>query len=147
MAATPEPLPHWPGIPREGHTKAICIHLPALLVFWAKRRPGSQGVPSAYWRARNSGVPPCGHPRKIYPVGCIRVRAGYSWVTQRQPGYRGTRRLGHLHYTTALFAEAELSDWSIHASNAQPCLLYTSDAADDLLCVDLGGRRIIKKKK
>ena len=28
----------------------------------------------------------------------------------------------------------------------RPCLLYTSDAADDLLCVDLGGRRIIKKK-
>src|SRR5680860_1896342 len=27
-----------------------------------------------------------------------------------------------------------------------PCLLYTSDAADDLLCVDLGGRRIINKK-
>src|SRR5450756_3096741 len=30
---------------------------------------------------------------------------------------------------------------------AKNCLLYTSDAADDLLCVDLGGRRIIKKKK
>ena len=28
-----------------------------------------------------------------------------------------------------------------------PCLLYTSDAADDLLCVDLGGRRFITKKK
>ena len=28
-----------------------------------------------------------------------------------------------------------------------PCLLYTSDAADDLLCVVLGCRRIIKKKK
>ena len=26
------------------------------------------------------------------------------------------------------------------------CLLYTSDAADDPLCVDLGGCRIIKKK-
>ena len=26
------------------------------------------------------------------------------------------------------------------------CLLYTSDAADDSLRVDLGGRRIIKKK-
>ena len=25
------------------------------------------------------------------------------------------------------------------------CLLYTSDAADDQRCVDLGGRRIIKK--
>ena len=27
------------------------------------------------------------------------------------------------------------------------CLLYTSDAADDLHCVDLGARRILKKKK
>ena len=26
------------------------------------------------------------------------------------------------------------------------CLLYTSDAADDLLCVDPGGRRILKTK-
>ena len=26
------------------------------------------------------------------------------------------------------------------------CLLYTSDAADDLLCGDFGGRRIINKK-
>ena len=26
------------------------------------------------------------------------------------------------------------------------CLLYTSDAADDLLCVDLVGRRLINKK-
>src|SRR5450756_1111165 len=34
-----------------------------------------------------------------------------------------------------------------HTANKGPCLLYTSDAADDLLCVDLGGRRIIKKKK
>ena len=35
-----------------------------------------------------------------------------------------------------------------YASVANPfiCLLYTSDAADDLLCVDLGGRRNIKKK-
>src|SRR5659263_266058 len=35
-----------------------------------------------------------------------------------------------------------VSQFTLHAS----CLLYTSDAADDLLCVDLGGRRIIKKK-
>ena len=27
------------------------------------------------------------------------------------------------------------------------CTLYTSDAADDLLCGDLGGRRCIQKKK
>src|SRR5665811_2636750 len=30
---------------------------------------------------------------------------------------------------------------------AWTCLLYTSDAADDLTRVDLGGRRIIQKKK
>src|SRR5665811_991458 len=35
-----------------------------------------------------------------------------------------------------------IREWS-----AMPCLLYTSDAADDLTRVDLGGRRIIKKKK
>ncbi|GAB5803886.1 hypothetical protein JMUB7516_27450 [Staphylococcus aureus] len=29
--------------------------------------------------------------------------------------------------------------------HAHSCLLYTSDAADDTPCVDLGGRRIIKK--
>ena len=28
----------------------------------------------------------------------------------------------------------------------EACLLYTSDAADELLCVDLGRRRILKKK-
>ena len=30
---------------------------------------------------------------------------------------------------------------------ATSCLLYTSDAADERSSVDLGGRRIIKKKK
>ena len=33
-----------------------------------------------------------------------------------------------------------------HNVHAWFCLLYTSDAADDLLFVDLCGRRIIKKK-
>ena len=31
--------------------------------------------------------------------------------------------------------------------DAQICLLYTSDAADERSSVDLGGRRIIKKKE
>ena len=31
--------------------------------------------------------------------------------------------------------------------NMEACLLYTSDAADERSSVDLGGRRIIKKKK
>ena len=32
-------------------------------------------------------------------------------------------------------------------TDSTSCLLYTSDAADDITRVDLGGRRIIKKKK
>src|SRR5659263_215418 len=48
-----------------------------------------------------------------------------------------------IHFTTRnipLFSSLHLF------SSYLSCLLYTSDAADDLLCVDLGGRRIIKKK-
>ena len=33
-----------------------------------------------------------------------------------------------------------------HREEAADCLLYTSDAADERSSVDLGGRRIIKKK-
>ena len=35
---------------------------------------------------------------------------------------------------------------SVYAEKASPCLLYTSDAADERSSVDLGGRRIIKQK-
>ena len=37
--------------------------------------------------------------------------------------------------------------FDIYMTDSNNCLLYTSDAADDTPCVDLGGRRIIKKKK
>ena len=39
-----------------------------------------------------------------------------------------------------VIAPSDMMDGRIGA-----CLLYTSDAADDTPCVDLGGRRIIKK--
>src|SRR5450756_3097726 len=48
----------------------------------------------------------------------------------------------------AMAITAEYSTGMVRTSlTALPrrCLLYTSDAADDLLCVDLGGGRIIKK--
>ena len=43
----------------------------------------------------------------------------------------------------------KLSGWQPLGSSGQYefCLLYTSDAADERSSVDLGGRRIIKKKK
>ena len=47
----------------------------------------------------------------------------------------------------SLFWKALLADSSLADAASWGCLLYTSDAADDLPCVDLGGRRTIKKKK
>ena len=41
----------------------------------------------------------------------------------------------------------EREDDAARARPLAPCLLYTSDAADERSSVDLGGRRIIKKKK
>src|SRR5450756_1558281 len=44
----------------------------------------------------------------------------------------------------SLVAHARTADPQVVTAPVTVCLLYTSDAADDLLCVDLGGRRIIK---
>ena len=41
----------------------------------------------------------------------------------------------------------QFASQSLPTEQKRICLLYTSDAADDQLCLDLGGRRIIKKKK
>ena len=93
---------------------------------------------------------------------------GRSWVWffffQAEDGIRDaqeSRGLGDVYKRQTLrrqpFVQGiELRPYSADAGEPDPyrgapglrvCLLYTSDAADDLLCVDLGGRRIIKKKK
>ena len=51
------------------------------------------------------------------------------------------------HHTRLDYAVVSHADSDHIGGMAYVCLLYTSDAADELLCVDLGGRRIIKKKK
>ncbi len=56
----------------------------------------------------------------------IEVFSNFFPATAREGGRLGMKELGAYYYN---------------------CHLYTSDAADDLLCVDLGGRRSIKKKK
>ena len=46
----------------------------------------------------------------------------------------------------AIFRCAVVDGFSLEPDHQiQTCLLYTSDAADDLLCVDLGGRRVLNK--
>src|SRR5450756_2689878 len=73
----------------------------------------------------------------IYSFSSAAVAAALAliWLATSGPGFLG--------YGTSLL-------WAgLPKGATKPfysCLLYTSDAADDLLCVDLGGRRIIKKK-
>ena len=65
---------------------------------------------------------------------CIRDRfPGDADSAGDHPGLAGRRLRHHVHA------------W-LHDQHADPCLLYTSDAADERSSVDLGGRRIIKKK-
>ena len=65
--------------------------------------------------------------------------AGLSVIMNKCPKIEHSRLSGLL--GNGGFASGLLS------ARRQNCLLYTSDAADDSLRVDLGGRRIIKKKQ
>src|SRR5450756_2874055 len=88
--------------------------------------------------------------------------AGPAWTRFSHPTYRNTvtvsilsvlKTKGMLYKTVTLLRFWALSVRHAHRNHRRQilrqslptCLLYTSDAADDLLCVDLGGRRIIKK--
>src|SRR5450756_1651925 len=72
---------------------------------------------------------------------------GETWEnTTMYPGFAAQATADNCFAAAALFTEIA-ADEGGHAAAYTVCLLYTSDAADDLLCVDLGGRRIIKKKK
>ena len=48
---------------------------------------------------------------------------------------------------TLLFGDDGMPEPNPSQPTYDICLLYTSDAADERSSVDLGGRRIIKKKK
>src|SRR5450756_846766 len=89
------------------------------------RRHHQRGRATAIRQARRRGGAP-DQPIETQPVGLLASRPAQSVAApaDRLVGVRD-----------------RASTW------AMTCLLYTSDAADDLLCVDLGGRRIIKKKK
>ena len=68
-------------------------------------------------------------------LGDVYKRQGWEWAQHRVVQ-------NPVHFGTAL----EPQPCERAGAHFQRCLLYTSDAADDLLCVDLGGRRIIIKK-
>src|SRR5665254_29457 len=89
--------------------------------------------------------------------------SGVSWVCKQKTAYemlrslvgsqaedgirdaQESRGLGDVYKRQRKYWASKKCCWK--APNFIACLLYTSDAADDLTRVDLGGRRIIKKKK
>ena len=50
-------------------------------------------------------------------------------------------------YRIVLIDDSQMARLGLRDELGRICLLYTSDAADERSSVDLGGRRIIKKKK
>ena len=69
-------------------------------------------------------------------LGDVYKRQGRSWAIGNDPSDSSCRHAGRVHEP----ARAP-------PARCRACLLYTSDAADERSSVDLGGRRIIKKKK
>ena len=77
-------------------------------------------------------------------LGDVYKRQVLDWpYVQRHSGWAAVRRGG------GSIAGAGVADTRSPPADgrATTCLLYTSDAADERSSVDLGGRRIIKKKK
>src|SRR5680860_32610 len=105
----------------------------------SRRHRDGAGLPSAGAHARprprstmsGGNETPAGSPLEGLPAGVCATAPGFapSLNSDAQP--------------KALESHPQRGQRGGHG--AIVCLLYTSDAADDLLCVDLGGRRIIKK--
>ena len=103
-----------------------------------------------------SAVPACCALEEAARMKEVKERTGLKYMMAETSSYRWetitARRLlrdgllGELIYTEGEYYHP-MDKAGRDALWYYNCLLYTSDAADDLLCVDLGGRRIIKKKK
>src|SRR5659263_465885 len=121
-------------------------------------RPDNNELPSVAYFSMEFGI----HPSlKIYSGG-LGVLAGDYLKEASDSNVRITgigllyrfgyfrQKLGPKGEQQAIYEAEDFSQIPVtpvkDSANSPLCLLYTSDAADDLLCVDLGGRRIIKKK-
>ena len=86
----------------------------------------------------------------LYPVADALVYSGeestnYGSMSSLEVAYSTTTTHGR--YSFVRFDISSIpANATIVSARFRSCLLYTSDAADDLLCVDLGGRPLIKKK-
>ena len=105
---------------------------------------GPAGWSAAIYAAR-ANLNPLVFEGTMNPDGVHMIPLGqlaYTTEVENYPGFPA----GDI-YSFVRSAVDSSRDWNFPeapAGHTKDCLLYTSDAADDLLCVDLGGRRIIK---
>src|SRR5664280_2567309 len=78
-------------------------------------------------------------------VELVNVWSEASHAHHQREGRSGDERSGARGKRPIVCAQLQTGN-SGPAGNREVCLLYTSDAADEEDSVDLGGRRIIKKK-
>ena len=81
---------------------------------------------------------------------CIRDRGSHDGAVVSRAHLEGEIERGQFEVTGEITVAEVVDDGSAHhgaLEHVYSCLLYTSDAADERSSVDLGGRRIIKKKK
>ena len=78
----------------------------------------------------------------VYKRQALNRHFQFSFGVRAKPDFPGSRRR-----QTAQIPGSQRGLTSAATRNRRVCLLYTSDAADERSSVDLGGRRIIKKKK
>src|SRR5450756_452798 len=107
-----------------------------------RKGPGSHVCPDLFYEAQHE----------------VDVMDGGQVQAQNLAGFEQVAQVGAAEVLASVAGAARLN-WQrigrilrvaqVHASGVREeptitrdCLLYTSDAADDLLCVDLGGRRI-----
>src|SRR5450756_1932878 len=117
-----------------------------------------------FWRILKGMIDVSGITRRFKAVGGILDERSRRLVAAAESAALGRGGVSAVSRATGISRQvirqgmAELGEAAVHPPGrvrrvgggrkkavTQDCLLYTSDAADDLLCVDLGGRRIIKK--
>ena len=90
--------------------------------------------------------------RQVTPATIMAQTAAYFGLTLDDLQGQSRSRVLVTARQIAMYLCRELTDMSLPKIGQQfggrdhTCLLYTSDAADERSSVDLGGRRIIKKK-
>src|SRR5450756_1365860 len=140
-----EPLTGYDLTKHFDRSAANVWHAPHSQIYPELRKLESAGLVTAESVARGDhGV------KRTYSVSSAGLDVLVEWVEEATPPVpeRDDFRLKATYPEYGSFANARRQfeahlDYHEELRRRWDCLLYTSDAADDLLCVDLGGRRII----